>query len=70
MLALKPRLYHLLWEIIQRCRMNDIKYAVKVGMATALLAAPAFSDTWREKFLEYRMEWGLIAFFATMSPTE
>lgn len=70
MLSLKPRLYHKCWEFLERCKKNDIKYAVKVGMATALLAAPAFSDTWRQTFLDWKMEWSLIAFFATMSPTE
>ena len=35
----------------------------------AMLAAPAFSNTYRPIFLEYRGEWALIAFFATMSPT-
>lgn len=58
MLSFKPRLYHFIWEVLERCRKNDIKYALKVGMATALLAAPAFSDTWRTTFLEFRMEWG------------
>lgn len=70
MLSLKPRLYHKCWEFLERCKKNDIKYAVKVGMATALLAVPAFSDTWRQTFLDWKMEWSLIAFFATMSPTE
>lgn len=47
----------------------DIKYAVKVGMATAVLAAPAFINTTRPIFTEYRGEWALISFFVVMSPT-
>lgn len=29
---------------------QDMKYAIKVGLATALLATPAYTDTWRETF--------------------
>jgi hypothetical protein len=34
-----------------------------------MLAAPAYTEVGRPLFLEYRGEWALIAFFATMSPT-
>lgn len=36
---------------------------------TAMLAAPAYTEWGRPMFLEYRGEWALIAFFATMSQT-
>jgi hypothetical protein len=34
-----------------------------------MLAAPAYTEAGRPIFLEYRGEWALIAFFATMSQT-
>jgi hypothetical protein len=40
---------------------HDIKYAVKTGMATAILAAPAFFEATRPTFMEYRGEWALIS---------
>jgi hypothetical protein len=50
-----------LWIIGDRLKEPDIKYAVKVGMATAILAAPAFIDATRPIFTEYRGEWALIS---------
>jgi len=34
-----------------------------------ILAVPAFTDRWRDTFLEFRGEWALIAFWATMNPS-
>lgn len=51
----------LIWVIGGRLKEPDIKYAVKVGMATAVLAAPAFVNTTRPIFTEYRGEWALIS---------
>lgn len=42
-------------------KSRDIKYAIKAGMATAILAAPAFFQTTRPWFVEYRLEWALIS---------
>jgi hypothetical protein len=50
-----------IWAIGSRLRESDIKYAVKAGMATALLAAPAFFDRTRPIFVQYRGEWALIS---------
>ncbi|KAI0058126.1 hypothetical protein BV25DRAFT_1811380 [Artomyces pyxidatus] len=58
-----------LWAIGGRMKDHDIKYAIKAGMATAMLAAPAFFDATRPTFMEYRGEWALISFFVVMSPT-
>jgi hypothetical protein len=58
-----------LWAIGARLRDHDVKYAVKTGLATAVLAAPAFIERTRPTFLEYRGEWALISFFVVMSPT-
>ncbi|KAH8995242.1 Fusaric acid resistance protein-like-domain-containing protein [Lactarius hatsudake] len=58
-----------LWTLGGRLQDHDVKYAIKTGMATAILAAPAFIDATRPTFMEYRGEWALISFFVVMSPT-
>jgi hypothetical protein len=50
-----------LWAFGARLQDHDIKYAVKTGAATAMLAAPAFFEATRPKFMEYRGEWALIS---------
>lgn len=50
-----------LWAFGDRLKQPDLKYAFKVGMATAILAAPAFFETTRPVFMEYRGEWALIS---------
>lgn len=37
--------------------------------ASVILAVPAFTERWRDTFLEFRGEWALIAFWATMNPS-
>ncbi|KAH9839086.1 Fusaric acid resistance protein-like-domain-containing protein [Rhodofomes roseus] len=63
------RLKQSLWAIGARMKEPDIKYAFKTGMATAMLAAPAFFDSTRPVFMHYRGEWALISFFVVISPT-
>ncbi|KAK0213314.1 hypothetical protein DFS33DRAFT_1249187 [Desarmillaria ectypa] len=58
-----------LWAIGTRMTERDAKFAVKTGMATALLSAPAFFDATRPIFLEYYGDWALISFFVVISPT-
>ena len=58
-----------LWELGARTRDHDIKYAVKTGAATAILAAPAFFDVTRPTFMEYRGEWALIS-VSVVPPTD
>ncbi|KAH9991812.1 Fusaric acid resistance protein-like-domain-containing protein [Russula vinacea] len=58
-----------LWAVGARLRDHDVKYALKTGLATAALAAPAFIPQTRPTFMEYRGEWALISFFVVMSPT-
>ncbi|KAJ7252108.1 Fusaric acid resistance protein-like-domain-containing protein [Mycena haematopus] len=58
-----------LWTIGKRLTESDTKYAVKAGMATAMLAAPAFFDTTRPTFVELWGDWALISFFIVISPT-
>jgi hypothetical protein len=50
-----------LWAIGGRLRDHDVKYAVKTGLATAVLGAPAFIERTRPMFMEYRGEWALIS---------
>ena len=50
-----------LWAIGGRLRDHDVKYALKTGLATAVLAAPAFIERTRPMFMEYRGEWALIS---------
>ncbi|KAF9227087.1 hypothetical protein BS17DRAFT_861039 [Gyrodon lividus] len=68
-LTFTERLLRSLWDLGDRLRDRNIKYALKVGMSTAMLAAPAFFDATRPVFTEYRGEWALMSFFAVMSPT-
>ncbi|CAL1706087.1 unnamed protein product [Somion occarium] len=58
-----------LWALGDRLKEPDMRYAFKTGMALAVLAAPAFFDSTRPIFTEYRGEWALISFFVVMSPT-
>ncbi|KAF8900636.1 hypothetical protein CPB85DRAFT_1325021 [Mucidula mucida] len=51
------RVKQMLWATGKRMGERDIKYAVKAGMATALLASPAFFDNTRQWFLEYQGDW-------------
>jgi hypothetical protein len=55
------RVGQMLWAFGARLRENDLRYAIKAGMATAMLAAPAFFDNTRPIFMEYRGEWALIS---------
>ena len=50
-----------LWAFGARLQDHDVKYAVKTGLATAMLAAPAFIEATRPTFMEYRGEWALIS---------
>jgi hypothetical protein len=50
-----------LWAFGARMQDHDVKYAVKTGAATAILAAPAFFEATRPTFMEYRGEWALIS---------
>jgi hypothetical protein len=60
-LTFMGRLQQSLWSFGSRLKESDIKYAIKAGMATGILAAPAFFDATRPLFTEYRGEWALIS---------
>ncbi|KAG8745216.1 hypothetical protein FRC10_008528 [Ceratobasidium sp. 414] len=57
------------WALGQALRMPEAKYSIKTGLAVAILAAPAFIESTREMFVEYRGEWALISCFVVLSPT-
>ncbi|TFK74268.1 hypothetical protein BDN72DRAFT_760046 [Pluteus cervinus] len=58
-----------LWALGKRLGERDMKYALKAGMATALLAAPAFFEQTRGIFVDFWGDWALISFFVVISPT-
>jgi hypothetical protein len=45
----------------KRLGERDAKFAIKAGMAIAMLAAPAFIEPTRPIFVEYRGEWALVS---------
>lgn len=63
------KFFNWVWEFGARLGQPDMRYAIKTGLGGAMLAAPAFLEQTRATFLEYRGEWALIAYFATLSPT-
>lgn len=68
-LSLRRRFYQWAWEIGSRLSEPDMRYAIKTGLAGAMLAAPAYIERTRPIFLEYKGEWALIAYFTTMNQT-
>ncbi|KAG8906930.1 hypothetical protein FRB99_005704 [Tulasnella sp. 403] len=68
-LSFKGRLKKRLWELGDKLKDMNLKYAVKCGMATSILAAPALFEATRPLFTKYRGEWALISFFVVLSPT-
>ena len=60
-LSYMDRVGQSIWTFASRLRENDMKYAIKAGMALAMLAAPAFFEVTRPIFVEYRGEWALIS---------
>ena len=55
------RLQRHIWDIFNRLKEGDLRYSFKVGVSTAILATPAFIDSTRPIFLEWRGEWALIS---------
>ena len=50
-----------LWTVGKMLVERRSKYAIKAGMATAILASPAFCDATRPLFIEYWGDWALIS---------
>jgi len=55
------RIKKLLWGVGKKLTAQRSKYAIKAGMATALLASPAFCEATRPLFIEYWGDWALIS---------
>ncbi|KAH7889008.1 hypothetical protein F5I97DRAFT_1804311 [Phlebopus sp. FC_14] len=60
-LTFTGRLKRSLWDLGDHLKERNFKYAFKVGMSTAVLAAPAFFEVTRPVFTEYRGEWALLS---------
>lgn len=60
-LSFLGKLKQSMWAIGKRLKEGDAKYAIKAGMATAILAAPAFFDATRPTFVKYWGDWALIS---------
>ncbi|KAL5507641.1 hypothetical protein ACEPAH_7097 [Sanghuangporus vaninii] len=68
-LSFVQRVGQSIWRLNETLKQNTVKFAFKAGMATALLASPAFFERTRPIFTDYRGEWALISFFVVISPT-
>ena len=55
------RLKRTLWVFGRRLKERDTKFAIKAGMATSLLALPAFLKSTRPTFVAYWGDWALIS---------
>ncbi|KAG2365373.1 hypothetical protein BDR07DRAFT_1398873 [Suillus spraguei] len=55
------RMKRALWDLGGILKERKLKYAFKVGMSTAMLAAPAFFNATRPIFMDYKGEWALIS---------
>ncbi|KAJ2918023.1 hypothetical protein MD484_g2384, partial [Candolleomyces efflorescens] len=58
-----------LWEIGKLLKERNVKFAMRAGLAIALLAAPAYFDETRQFFVENQGDWALVSTFIVMSPT-
>ena len=68
-LSFVGRMQQRLWSFLRKLKDADFRYSLKVGISTAILAAPAFIDYTRPTFVQYRGEWALISFFVVMGQT-
>ncbi|KAG9036609.1 hypothetical protein FRB95_008443 [Tulasnella sp. JGI-2019a] len=69
LLSLPGRIKQTMWRLGARMRETDMLYSIKCGLATSILAGPAFVESTRPLFMEYRGEWALITCFVVLSPT-
>lgn len=66
-LSLLGKIDRSIWLIGKRLTERDTKFAIKAGMATAILASPAFIDSTRPTFVAYFGDWALISVSHIMS---
>jgi hypothetical protein len=55
------RVKYSIWELSKFFKQRNVKYAMKAGIAIALLASPAFFDATRPFFVEYQGDWALVS---------
>ena len=55
------RVKQAIWKVGTKWQNRKVKYAIKAGMALAMLAAPGFIDATRPIFMDFRGEWALIS---------
>src|SRR5258705_513764 len=60
-LTLMGKIDRTVWLVGKRLNERDTKFAIKAGMATAILATPAFIDSTRQTFVEFFGDWALIS---------
>lgn len=58
-----------IWKALRVFRMNETKFAVKVGAGAALYALPSFLRTTRPMYSHWRGEWGLLSYMLVCSMT-
>ncbi|PNS17515.1 hypothetical protein CAC42_8058 [Sphaceloma murrayae] len=58
-----------LWKTTLFFRRDDIRFASKVGIGAAILAAPAFVEETRPTFQHLRLEWGIVSYMVVCSMT-
>ncbi|PSK56733.1 hypothetical protein B9Z65_6357 [Elsinoe australis] len=58
-----------LWRVSRFFHRDDIRFAGKVGIGAAMLAAPAFVAETRPTFQHLRLEWGLVSYMVVCSMT-
>ena len=60
-LSITGRMKQSIWRISDKLKQRNVKHAFRAGMATAVLASPAFYEKTRPIFMEYRGEWALVS---------
>ncbi|KAI8082708.1 Fusaric acid resistance protein-like-domain-containing protein [Halteromyces radiatus] len=57
------------WSFLSWFRKYQVRYAIKAGLTTLVVASMAFFPSTQDYFQTYRMEWTLITALAVMTPT-
>lgn len=65
----RARFNRFIWQIGQKLRSAETKFAIKTGLGCAVLASPAFLHPFRSTFTYYQGQWALISFLVVLSPT-
>jgi hypothetical protein len=55
------------WKMLEKFRKPEVKFAIKVGLGAALLALPAFLETYRDVYTHWRGEWALLSYFVVIA---